>query len=531
MASSSLPNAFKKSYIDSAQYPRNLANMMPNTSPKLLEGLYKRLDEMTKQLFVDMDSEIDIPWRDLGVGSGQDLKKKNISSSAKLAEMMRFTIDSSTMAVTSQPDPQCRFIIAEGTNSPLRYLFGETSLSALNITRPVFAQIFTFHQVMPAYLEFVMAFGGQDEPKDLRFSSFKKQVSLASSARLPEIPDLGRSGQQYQLCYNLKHISREDEGGFSMIRQAAIHHQFDVVTGKTLWIVTAGRRSLQERYKDLTGKDAKTENKSFRNPLQCLQASLAAHIMFCSWSTENWRWYIKLLENNLEAATGLTVHGPRGLDEYHQRYKPGDLQTLQRQEDIVHETIAALEANLRVISSLHKFYASLKDNKNFPLRHDGAEYIDLFTDQVEDFLSDTEHLVQRASTLLNITNGRKELVTQHFQSQSTENMEKINSNMEREAILVRIVTIVTLIYLPATFVSYQNEQNDSGSFSYTAMVRWLQVALPLTALTLLLAWLWNRRAKHQLRGKDETRQLSIWSFRRRQLSPGLPQYNEKPVSH
>ncbi len=109
--------------------------------------------------------------------------------------------------------------------------------------------------------------------------------------------------------------------------------------------------------------------------------------------------------------TGLTVHGPRGLGEYHQQYKPGDLQTLQRQEDMVHETIAALESNLRVIRSLNKFYAGLKNNKDFPLRHDGTEYIDTFTDQLEDFLSDIEHLVQRASTLLKITNGQKELVS------------------------------------------------------------------------------------------------------------------------
>ncbi|KAI0451729.1 hypothetical protein F5B21DRAFT_485897 [Xylaria acuta] len=521
MASSSISEAFKKCYVDSAKYPLNLANTMPNTSPKFLEGLYERLNEMSNQLFVDIESEVEIPWRDLGVGPAQDLKKKNVHTPEKLVEMMGFDVDSSTMAVTSsQYDPQCRFI----------YLSGETSLSVLDITRPMFAQILTFHQVMPAYLEFVMAFGRQDEPKDLRFSSFKKQVSLASSTRLSEISGLGRSGQQYQLCYNLKHVAREKERGFSMIRQAAIHHQFDVVTGKTLWVVTAGRRSLQERYKDLTGKDAKTQNKSFGNPLECLQSSLAAHVMFCSWSTENWRWYIKSLENNLEGATGLTVHGPRGLGEDHQMYKPGDLQTLQRQEDMVHETIAALEANLRVIASLHKFYAGLKDNKDFPLRHNGAEYIDVFTDQVEDFLSDIEHLVQRASTLLKITNGRKELVIQHFQSQSSENMEKMNSNMERETILVRIVTIVTLIYLPATFVS--NGQNDSGSFSYTAMTRWLQVALPLTALTLLLAWLWNCWAKRQLGGRDETQQLSIWPFKRmRQSSPILPQYNEKPGSH
>jgi hypothetical protein len=32
-------------------------------------------------------------------------------------------------------------------------------------------------------------------------------------------------------------------------------------------------------------------------------------------------------------------------------------------------------------------------------------------------------------------------------------MERLTLNMEKEAIVVRIITIVTLIYLPATFVS------------------------------------------------------------------------------
>lgn len=82
---------------------------------------------MSDQLFVDTDSEVEIPWRDLGVGSGQgesfvlhhqilladfsELKKKNIHTAEKLAEMMNFNIDSSTKVVTSSKhDPQCRFM-------------------------------------------------------------------------------------------------------------------------------------------------------------------------------------------------------------------------------------------------------------------------------------------------------------------------------------------------------------------------------------------------------------------------------------
>jgi hypothetical protein len=32
-------------------------------------------------------------------------------------------------------------------------------------------------------------------------------------------------------------------------------------------------------------------------------------------------------------------------------------------------------------------------------------------------------------------------------------MEKLNRHMENEAVVVRIITLVTLVYLPATFVS------------------------------------------------------------------------------
>ncbi|KAJ3578537.1 hypothetical protein NPX13_g2028 [Xylaria arbuscula] len=529
-----------------------MAYMMPVTSPTLLESLNERLKESSKQLFVKSENDVEIAWRDFGLESGVNLSKLNIHKVENLTEMIGCRINLSTRSISSyQQDPQCRFI----------YLFGITSLSALKITQEMFVQILTFHQVMPDYVDFVTAFGLQEKPQDLRFSSFKKQVSLAPSARMQKIAGLARSGQQYQLCYNLKHSTKNTEGGFS-IRQAAIYHKFDAVTGKTLWLVTAGRRDLHERYKSLTGNGANPENKSFDSPVACFRSSLAAHSMFCAWAIENWRWHIKLFETNLEEAvcsqqqtslkaaltvekTGLTVIGPRGTGEYHQKYQPGDLQTLQRHEEEVYETLAALEANMRIFNSLHKFYSSLKRNKHFPLRQNVAEYLDLFINQVEDFMSDTEHLVQRAYTLLKTTDGRKQLVVQHFQSQSTENMEKMNSNMEKETVLVRIVTIVTLIYLPATFVSltwmektffstdvikYQNGQSDSGSFSYIAMVRWLQVALPLTTITLLLAWLWNLRAKQQLRYGEETRGWPLWFCWGRKPSSPLPLYSGKVAS-
>src|SRR5437667_8397022 len=106
----------------------------------------------------------------------------------------------------------------------------------------------------------------------------------------------------------------------------------------------------------------------------------------------------------------------------------------------------------------------------------------------------------------------------------TWSMHRIGLSSQKDTIIMRIITVGTLLYLPATFVStffstdvikYQNQNqnqntNDNsdatngtgsqsqptfnGSFSEVAMVRWVQVTLPLTALTLGLAYLFFKIA-------------------------------------
>lgn len=51
-------------------------------------------------------------------------------------------------------------------------------------------------------------------------------------------------------------------------------------------------------------------------------------------------------------------------------------------------------------------------------------------------------------------------------------------------------------------VKYQNQNSRTGSFSKIAMVRWLEVALPLTVVTLSVGYIWFIRAdknrKHEI---------------------------------
>ena len=177
-------------------------------------------------------------------------------------------------------------------------------------------RLLSYHQVMPTYLDFLSLFGSQIEPRELRYSAFREQTFLSDPPRAPEIASLGRSGRQFQLSYNLKAVARIPSSNTSAkqtpwsIRQGAFHHQFDIVNGTTLWIVTKGKLDkkekdegkldIKERIQAMTGQDGAPEDKSFARPEDCFRSSLAVHLVYAHWSLEEWRWYVQWLEKKVD---------------------------------------------------------------------------------------------------------------------------------------------------------------------------------------------------------------------------------------
>jgi hypothetical protein len=114
-------------------------------------------------------------------------------------------------------------------------------------------------------------------------------------------------------------------------------------------------------------------------------------------------------------------------------------------------------------------------------------------------------------------------------SESAERMERLNQNMKQEAVVVRIITLVTLLYLPATFVStffstdiIKYDEDPNGTFSHSAMNRWLQITLPLTFITLSVAWLAKTWADRKALGTEmefEVKSGSVMQNLRRWVQP------------
>ncbi|KAH7390459.1 hypothetical protein BKA66DRAFT_568404 [Pyrenochaeta sp. MPI-SDFR-AT-0127] len=505
-----LPIELQTSLLKHNDYPENFIPSGTATYRTKLVSYKRRLDDEENDLCLttrddDVENIFEIPMIDHETGDGKALDRRNVHSPSKVTQWLGVEIvgdltdPNMQHVIALKRDPRCRFI----------YFYGQNSRDKLKTTRASLTQIMTYHQVMPVYLDFMLVFGAQSDAKDLRFSGFREQIRLKTPPSEHSIPSLGRSGRLFQLCYNLKGVQSKTKSHENIkldewsIRQAAVFHQFDVEYGTTLWVVTKGGKDILDRYKELTGPNGRSEDRTFQDPESCFRSSLSTHLLICHWSTEEWRWYIRWLEQVLDHESSMAVDGLRGEGYAHKEYKPYHIQDLQHWQDKANEAVMVLEANSDILSSIRRFYTNLVARKDFPgsLKAACEEELAIFLSQLDEIINDFHMQIARAKLLVNIISDRKELVLQHLQGQAAERTEQLNRNLEKEAVVMRIITIVTLLYLPATFVStffstdvvkYQDQDGNNaspdGSFSALALRRWLQVTLPLTALTLFGAW-------------------------------------------
>lgn len=167
-------------------------------------------------------------------------------------------------------------------------------------------RILSHYQVIPSYIDFLLVFGVHKHTREKRFSAFHSQIQLEYTPSLA-VDYLRRSGRQFQLCYNLKSVGRWTEPGQLAasddqwsFRQGAFHHQFDILKGTALWIITRASLDLKQRIEEATGKTGRSEDRQFQTPEQCLKSTLAIHLLLCHWASENWRTYFQWLEDTVE---------------------------------------------------------------------------------------------------------------------------------------------------------------------------------------------------------------------------------------
>jgi hypothetical protein len=193
-----------------------------------------------------------------------------------------------------------------------RFFYARNSRDRLFTTQQMFTNTLTCHQVMPEFLDFVFPFGRRENAEDFHFGALKVNNRFGPHTTV-SIPELGRSSQQYQMCYNLRFVERykPDPDWPWSIRQSAIFHSFDVENGRTVWIMIKGNLSIRNRIAEAIKSDNTIEASnihSYKSVSTSFASSINVHSNLCDMATENWRWYINFLEGEFQKLTRSTLH-------------------------------------------------------------------------------------------------------------------------------------------------------------------------------------------------------------------------------
>ena len=169
---------------------------------------------------------------------------------------------------------------------------------------------FTYFQVMPEFLDFLLLFGEQEHAQDLYYSGFYQRTRLAGMELGTKADTRNWSGRDLQVCYSLKSVERSPSQGHWpwSIRHCAVHHSFDAQNIRSTWLFIKGDNLIEERVKLATSeKESPIGKSAFETIEKAFGAALATHLILCGWSAENWRWYIKFLEERFEKLTGESI--------------------------------------------------------------------------------------------------------------------------------------------------------------------------------------------------------------------------------
>ncbi|KAK3366203.1 hypothetical protein B0T24DRAFT_670308 [Lasiosphaeria ovina] len=435
-------------------------------------------------------------------------------------------------------DPVCRFIFINTVDPVNR--------TRLAITEEMLLKILTYHQVGPAFLNYI-SHSGLDSltgHSDLYLGGFRhlKSFSNSSDPRL-DVKMLGRSGFHYQLAFDFKSVFASSAGtlasdgifvldsgdGLTEIVEAkhsnltewqldttAIHHHFDIVYGKSLWVIA---RAPQEKatWTDISGMEKKPFPISITSN-SAVEERFNANLTVLPWlgegSLSEFGFYINEIDVNLQILTSQAYTG----DTKEESVESILLRTriLNQHIESLDRCAAALESNHRVFSAILDFYCKqlFKDKKlqalKLPwLQGEGRAKVDEgiieFEAKMGYICSIITDMLQRTATLKQMGTRRDNMLQQLLQNRNDATMRQLAHVTKKDSTTIIVFSTITLILLPMSVVStvlsagivkFEEGSSYAGTWSVPATVWWAVATVLITTVVGVGAKFWREREIH-----------------------------------
>ncbi|KAM0429195.1 hypothetical protein ACHAQK_011240 [Fusarium lateritium] len=448
----------------------------------------------------------------------------------------------------------------------------------------MFKYVCAYQQIPPAFLTCLYSFRTSHSPYEwCNLPLFNDNNTLLSRKEhtLP-IEQLGRSGREIRYSFVLRSVESSNSVTTKLspswaIRQLAVYHSFDVVSGQAFWLTCKGNSVNEEQFEDALAENEFLHPNSLQTVPEMFSASVDMLAMILNWCDDDWRYYINEIVDEVSKkadkartvtitdqpdfakikrlVTGFKDHFPDPLSRtptlesgthlrtlaravsFSRPKQPQDsphrfeddidkletlkvfsfdeLQILQAALEKIQEALLVLKLNNQVIMRIREHYQSLMNQYRIPEMEDiqtnCKNAVLQFCRRSRDVEANIVARQEQLSSLLLLVKESKDMYNGILQYKSFQinkiyaesaqlsarKMEDIANRTKQETTSMHIITFVTMIFLPGTFIAtfFQSgilewpPSNPSESWKLNGKIFGLFIGVSAT-ITLVIVFIW-----------------------------------------
>ncbi|KAG8534358.1 uncharacterized protein KY384_001202 [Bacidia gigantensis] len=399
------------------------------------------------------------------------------------------------------PDELRRVSSETNTRTRLCFVRQYHSFGRLRIHKDLFEALLSAFQILPRFREFALSFGFKETETEVAHPPLKFRTLFP-----PRTTDVAPTNSGFECAYAIRYVDlnkRRDDKPWSL-RQTAVYHRYDAQVQTSTWCCVAASEQVE------------TCLDQFAEAFQRCDAttSFGAHAMLLDTALVGWRPFMINLTERINQQSDKILVASTDERQPLSLVDIDDRQSLKDLEDEVLDIILALDSLFETIDAL--------SNKFDQYRHLNAELtgqvIDGFDNQIvaqafqerratvnihrrkiQNLYEKVKGMISLLSSILDLGNGSSLKMLAAEATSENIAMRRLVEKSTQDAAAVKVLTVITLIFLPATVVSNffssefvtTNSRKDVNTVVLTSNA-WLfaAISVPLTLVTLFIWWAW-----------------------------------------
>ncbi|KAF2732805.1 hypothetical protein EJ04DRAFT_565675 [Polyplosphaeria fusca] len=386
-------------------------------------------------------------------------KARLFSSKSPCIEVATFHVDRPQQFFLRSVDEIKDFFqkdFLESTCDAIIVLRQSSSWGHFYATSDMFQDMFATLDIFPDFLDFLRGFGFKMRSEDENFGGYREKPSARSFDFLTICEEF-----MYNLRYAAKH-GRQRRNPWA-IRHMAIYHRFNLNTQSSLWILL---QPSEDSYNDLKKLYHDTDCRG-----QSGHRGLLHELFF--WDVEgNWREYINYLQKELlvlEDKALLSRVGQKSKVDYELAF--ADCQDVQSLRNMMQKCRAGVKITQEAVAGFEWFLNNSRADKEANMDQSFfRSYNSLLRNHcqsIEDLLESSRGISQilfeilryrNDETLIGVnnalrSNGEDMKIIAGATKDENEKVTSILAETRKDSHLMKILTFVAMIYLPATLIA------------------------------------------------------------------------------